>query len=162
MRTLLILFALVSVTAYSQEDLALATTKKLKKITYLSDEDQIKSVIIKETETYSAGDADGWRSCFTQSPKTAYVYRWPDGETGQIVGFEQLNAMMTESMNAEQVSNYKTLGRSDWNIKIKGDMAWVTYKEKASIDGKEYSIEEIRVLEKINGAWKLDMIGYIF
>lgn len=163
MRTLIIVFILLTAVGQAQENLAMLTKEAPIHIdSSFSDEDQIKAVIIKETDSYSNDDMDAWRSCFTQSAQTAYLYRWPDGTTGQVVGFKNLEAMVQGWMDGEEDSDYTTLDRYHWNIKINGDVAWVTYKEKAKIDGKEYTIEEIRILEKIGGQWKLDMIGYIF
>ena len=143
----------------AQEELALASFGNK---AILSDDAMIKAVIIKETEAYSQDDMNAWRSCFTQSPNTAYVYRWADGTTGQMVGFKNLEKMVQGWMDGEEDSEYQTLSRYDWNINLNGDMAWVTYKEKADIDGTEYTIQEIRILEKIDNEWKLDMIGYVF
>lgn len=163
MRTLFVVFVLLTAGGQAQETLAMLTKEAPTHIDgSFSDEDQIKTVIIKETDSYSNDDMNAWLSCFTQSAQTAYLYRWPDGTTGQVVGFKNLETMVQSWMNGEEDSDYKTIDRYHWNIKIKGDIAWATFKEKAEIDEQEYIVEEIRVLEKIEGQWKLDMIGYVF
>lgn len=163
MKSILVIIVFLTTMGHAQKDLAMVNSKKdVEKTSEIFEEDKIKAVIIKETEAFSNHDINAWRACFTQSSQTAYVYRWPDGTTGQIVGFKNLEKMVESWMEGEEDSVYKTLERVDWNIKIKDNMAWVTYKEKANIDGDEHLIEEIRILEKIKGVWKLDMIGYVF
>lgn len=146
MRTLLILSFLVTISSFGQ----------------IKEEESIKKVIIDETESYSKQDIETWRNCLTKSSKMAYVYGMPDGSTGAVIGYENIEKMMLEFLKENSQSTYITKKREDWNIKINGDMAWATYKEISVIDGQESEAQEIRVLEKIDGNWKLGLISFIY
>ena len=126
------------------------------------EESKIKKVILMETEAYKEGDIEKWKSTVTQSSKMVYVYGLDDGTTNQVIGFESLEKMMMEWMTNKVDSDYKTIERTGWNININNNVSWVTYREKAMLNGKVTIGEEIRVLEKINGDWKLDLVSFIF
>ncbi len=126
------------------------------------EEEKIKEVIIGETAAYEEGSIDKWRNVVTQSPKMTYLYGLQDGTTGHVVGFKALEKMILEWIADKEKSDYKTIERTHWNIKITGNTAWATYKEKAMVDGEMLIGEEIRILEKIDGKWKIDLVAFIF
>ena len=44
------------------------------------EEEQIKKVIIAETENYFARDLISWKACFVNNEKTAVIQKYSDGE----------------------------------------------------------------------------------
>ncbi|MEL6974334.1 MAG: hypothetical protein AAGL29_02955, partial [Bacteroidota bacterium] len=114
-----------------------------------------------ETMAYEQKSMDVWEATVTQSPKMAFIYGLSDGNRGHVIGYDNIKTLVQEWMNGED-DTYQFIERSDWNIKISGNHAWATFREKALVNGKTTIGEEIRVLEKIDGKWKLDVIAFIF
>ena len=126
------------------------------------EKEKIKEVILKETQAYEEGNMEKWKNTITQSKQMAYVFSLQNGTTKQVIGYENVAAMIAEWMGNKEDGAYETTERTNWNIKIVGDGAWAIFKEHALIDGKPVILEEIRFLEKIAGEWKLDLVSFIY
>ena len=125
-------FVLISLTVYS-------CNQKI-------DETQlIKTVIEKETNTWRAGDIKGHADCWHIQPYTRILVSTVNGVTLDISPKIMINPT-PDIMGDKSVSvntNYK--------ISINGNSAWST---TATDETKSYSYE-MRMLEKINGQWKI-------
>jgi len=114
------------------------------------DEMAIKQVIEDETKYFMARDFDKWANCVAHDPMTFFSWTSPfAGENGIMEnhGWENLSAAVKEYMTKHQ-PNEKETTRSNYQIRLKGDMAFVTFKENETVAGS-------RVMEKINGNWKI-------
>lgn len=56
----------------------------------------------------------------------------------------------------DRMGNGGTSENSNYQFSIHGDQAWVSHDERSTgKDGKISYSHEVRILEKVNGAWKL-------
>ncbi|MEO1484802.1 MAG: hypothetical protein AAFU57_03575 [Bacteroidota bacterium] len=125
------------------------------------EETKIKKVILAETMAYEQESMDAWEDTVTKSTNMTFVYGLADGTRGHINGYDNIKTLVQEWMDGEE-DTYEFIERSNWNIKINGNQAWATFREKATVNGQTTIGEEIRILEKIDGKWKLDVIAFIF
>lgn len=50
-----------------------------------------------------------------------------------------------------------TFTRLNWNIQIRGNVAWVSYTQRSETPEQKVESSETRVLERIKGSWKIAM-----
>jgi ketosteroid isomerase-like protein len=124
------------------------------------DEIAIKKLIHDETLAFSKGDLDAFMACYANKPYTHFSAM--TGAPGAAVliaadGWETIRAAFKpyfESAEGKAMSaNFVQPNRSDWMIEVRGNTAWAKYNQSAA-SGKSL---ELRVLEKIDGQWKMVM-----
>lgn len=110
----------------------------------------IKTVIEKETITWRLGDIKGHSECWQIQPYTRILVSTADGLTLDIPPNIMINPT-PDIMGDKSVSvntNYK--------ISVNGNSAWSSHdQETAAKDGTKSYSYEMRMLEKINGQWKI-------
>jgi hypothetical protein len=110
----------------------------------------IKAVIEKETTTWRIGDIKGHADCWHIQPYTRILVSTADGLTLDISPNIIINPT-PDIMGDKSVSvntNYK--------ISINGNSAWSSHdQETTATDGTKSYSYEMRMLEKINGQWKI-------
>ena len=110
----------------------------------------IKAVIEKETATWRIGDIKGHADCWHIQPYTRILVSTADGLTLDISPNIIINPT-SDIMGDNSVSvntNYK--------ISINGNSAWSSHdQETTATDGTKSYSYEMRMLEKINGQWKI-------
>lgn len=127
-----------------------------------AEEEQIKKVIIAETEHYFARDMMKWKACFVHTEKTAVIQKYANGEQVSVVGFNEMEARTKKAWEENPEMDFKIISRLQWNISITDNVAWVNFKERQTINGTERPSEEIRVLVKENNTWKIALLSSIF
>jgi hypothetical protein len=123
------------------------------------DETAIKAVIIGETDAYVRRDFDAWAAFYVDSPQTSYALT-PNSGPGTVVhraGFAEMKQNMKHWMAASPKSEMTSEGRDNWNIKIGGNMAWAQFVQHTTLVATKTKLDliELKVLEKINGQWKI-------
>jgi hypothetical protein len=129
--------------------------------TKAEDEAAIKNVIIGETQAYIDGDgkkllsfwADNKKSVENNSQFLVPILGQPyaKGESMQ-----KLLDVVVPNLKKQDV----TVAREDFEIRLNKDMAWATYTQKASANGTVFKTDrEARILERINGEWKIVYVG---
>ena len=124
-------------------------------------ESEIKNLILMESRFLQEGRFDKWINCFTQDDKTSFLQA-PPGDFGipvSLSGIHRLEEAGQDYLSAQSRLNIEVLDRSDWKISIKGDMGWVRFKQETSIDGSSFHSEEVRVVEKVDGDWKIALFA---
>jgi hypothetical protein len=110
----------------------------------------IKAVIEKETATWRIADIKGHADCWHIEPYTRILVSTADGLTLDISPNIIINPT-PDIMGDKSVSvntNYK--------ISINGNSAWSSHdQETTATDGTKSYSYEMRMLEKINGQWKI-------
>ncbi len=110
----------------------------------------IKQLLEKESATWRAGDIKGHADCWKIQPYSRILVSTADGTTHDIPPSHMINPT-PGSMDIGGVSV-----NTDYRMSIKGNYAWVSHKEESTAkDGKKNYSYEIRIVEKINGQWKL-------
>lgn len=136
MRKILLLIIAVSIitSAYSQQN----------------DESAIRQLLEKESATWRAGDIKGHADCWVSRPYSRILVSTADGTAFDVPVDMMINppANMVGKGGSSINTNYK--------MHISGNDAWVSHDEKSiAKDGSGTYSYEFRILEKVNGKWKL-------
>jgi hypothetical protein len=122
--------------------------------TQTTDESDIKKVCESETSSWLRGDLKSYEDCWKVQP---YSFVLVSLEDGTLVS---LTADQISSPDPKVMGGGGTFENSQYNIKINGNNAWATYAEvKTSSKGEQTPSKEVRILEKIDGKWKIVAIS---
>jgi len=115
-----------------------------------SEKADIIRVLEKESATWRSGDVQGHADCWYIQPYSRILISTADGAVLDIPP----DVMMHPPASA--IGRGGTAVNSNYKMSIHGNDAWVSHNEEStSKDGKKTYSYEIRMLEKINGSWKL-------
>ena len=116
----------------------------------IPDTTAIKQLLEKESTTFRSGDVKGHADCWKIQPYTRIVVSTADGKMIDVPP-----AMMVNP-RANAMGNGGTFSNSNYKISVMGNSAWVSHNEESvSKDGKKSYTVEFKMLEKINGDWKI-------
>ena len=132
------------------------------KIDYqLGDDAAVRQVIDAETKAYHEANLAVWRTNWATTP---YIER-QDEKLRKMANTPYLKGEALQKAYEEFAKTHKPTGLtpvvSDYESHVAGNMAWATYtqedkKADGSVGQKQRSL---RILEKINGQWKIVMIS---
>ena len=115
-----------------------------------NEEQAIKQLLEKESSTWRSGDIKAHADCWKIQPYSRILVSLGDSTVLDV----------PPSVMIDPPAN--TLGRggssvnSNYMFAVHGDNAWVTHNEESTAkDGKKTYSYEMRILEKIDGNWKL-------
>ncbi|MGB3145071.1 MAG: endo-arabinase [Maribacter sp.] len=115
-----------------------------------SEEEAIIALLEKESATWRSGDVKAHADCWTVKPYGRILVSTQDGNSFDVPPALMLNPP------ANMMGNGGTSKNSNYKMNISGDNAWVTHDEEStSKDGLTTYTYEMRILEKIDGQWKL-------
>jgi hypothetical protein len=119
-------------------------------------EASIKKVIEGETLAFANADLTAWSDYFVHQP----YLRWSVSPTMAFDGWDALykgakSFLANQSGRADANALHK-ITRSNWNIHINGDVAWVKYIQVT--EGNPNPSQQFRVLERSNNKWKISML----
>lgn len=120
----------------------------------------IHQVIENETQSFFARDYKAWKSNYAQTDYAFQAWSNDDGTFDSNVGWEDVNEQIGKYIaeNPEPVSSHPKVERKNMNYKFYGnDVAYLTWDQFNS-DRQEKNFhhsKEVRLLEKINGDWKI-------
>lgn len=110
----------------------------------------IKKVLEKESATWRSGDVKAHAECWHIQPYSRILVSLPDGTVLDVPPDAIINPKQDDADLGGTSVN------SDYKFSIHGDQAWVSHQEESTAkDGKKTYSYEIRILEKIEGDWKL-------
>ncbi|BAU52328.1 endo-arabinase [Mucilaginibacter gotjawali] len=126
---------LIALTGYSQS---------------IPDTTAIKQLLEKESTTFRNGDVKGHAECWKIQPYSRIVISTTDGKIIEVPPAIMINPP------ASMMGGGGTFTNSNYKISVMGNSAWLSHEEESvSKEGKKtYSIE-FKMLEKINGDWKI-------
>lgn len=116
----------------------------------------ILDVIKAETDYFIARDIEGMSRVFADRAYTQTIhdqYLAP-GEVVKVKGYENIIEGYERYFRLSDNIKYTPPERSDILIEVRGDVALVTYQEN-----QDHPHHNIRVLEKIDGVWKLVVVS---
>lgn len=124
-----------------------------------NDETIIKSVIEKETKAFFEIDQKGWQSYWAHTP---YAF-WSFADTTDVNSFSGWADISNGFNNYFQTSKPSTAKiERDWHhIIIHGNFAYVRFTQRVTDDSFRAPQAEMRVMEKINGTWKIVCVSVI-
>lgn len=114
------------------------------------EETAIKQLLEKESATWRSGDVKAHADCWHIQPYSRILVSLPDGTVTDVPPALMLNppAAIFGKGGSSVNSNYK--------MNITGTTAWVSHDEESTAaEGTKTFSSEFRMLEKINGQWKL-------
>jgi hypothetical protein len=112
------------------------------------DTQAIKNLLEKESSSWRLGDSKTHAACWHIQPYSKILISTVDGKTLDIPAEDIIKPIVNVSGGSSINTNYK--------MSIHDDNAWVSHDEVSiAKDGKKTFSHEIRLLEKINGNWKL-------
>ncbi len=116
---------------------------------HMDESTAIIQVLEKESATWRAGDFQGHADCWHIQPYSKILISTGDGTVLDIPP-----AAMVDP--ATSMGDGGSSSNSDYKMSIHADNAWVSHQEVSiSKDGAKTYSQELRLLEKINGQWKL-------
>ena len=128
------------------------------------DEEDIKKVMSSNTEYWLDGNLEAWSEGFIHEPYLTWSVT-NGGEPGDVIttrGWEALKTFMTGWFASDKSALVKEWRKSkdtsdNWLIQIRSNTAYVSFNVHSENEEKKTKSDktEIRVLEKINGNWKV-------
>lgn len=127
----------------------LLTSFLLNAQTHMDESAVIQQLLEKESATWRSGDFAAHADCWHIQPYSRILISTPEGKTYDVPAALMKDPSVKMGDGGSSVnSNYK--------MSIHGDYAWVSHEEISTAkDGVKTYSHEVRMLEKINGAWKL-------
>ena len=126
---------------------SIATVMKAQSV---NDTSAIKQLLEKESATWRSGDIQAHADCWQIQPYSKILVSTPEGKS--FVVPPQLMIHPPTGMAGKGGSSMN----SNYTFSIHGNDAWVSHDEESTTkDGVKNYTHEIRILEKINGQWKL-------
>ena len=115
-----------------------------------SDSIAIVRLLEKESATWRSGDVAAHADCWHIQPYSRILVSTTDGKALDVPPDLMIHPP------AGMMGNGGTSVNSHYKMSITGNTAWVSHNEKSTgADGKESFSYEMRMLEKIDGQWKL-------
>ncbi|MFN7117475.1 MAG: hypothetical protein ACK4TA_11795 [Saprospiraceae bacterium] len=130
-----------------------------------AEEEAIKNIIIKETLSFYYCDAAAWESTMLPVDHhtwTVTTFNDPgSAATGQGLSF--INNMKNYLNSGNCKKSEPKIKYSDWNIQIRGNVAWAAYKERTTMpDDTEIDAYTMKILEKQDGVWKISATSSVW
>jgi hypothetical protein len=119
----------------------------------------IKDLIEKETKAFFEIDYKTWADSWAQ---TKYAF-WSFGDTTDVnsfSGWERINNGFSEYFRTAKPSK-ANIERTWHDIKIFGNGAYARFTQHVKDNTERAPQEEVRVLEKIDGKWKIVCVSVI-
>ena len=121
-----------------------------------ADETSLKKIIEDETLAFANADLAAWSDFFVHEP----YLRWSVSATMAFDGWDALyngaKSFLESQSGRKDADALHQITRSDWNIHIIGDMAWVKFAQLT--EGDAAAVQQFRVLERSNGKWRIAML----
>tara|TARA_R110000787_G_scaffold194389_1_gene305951 strand:+ start:139 stop:573 length:435 start_codon:yes stop_codon:yes gene_type:complete len=115
-----------------------------------TDKESIVSLLEKESLTWRSGDIEGHENCWSIKPYSRILVSTPDGNSIDVPPEMMINPP------ANMMGNGGTSKNTNYKMNVTGDNAWVSHDEESTTkEGITTYTYEIRLLEKIDGEWKL-------
>lgn len=115
-----------------------------------ADETAIKKVCEAETRTWLNGDKAGHAACWHVQPYSMVLVSLPDGTFISAAGNE------IKPTEDQAMGGGGTFANSNYVIRVNGNTAWTTFDQTgADTKGNKMTAKELRILEKVNGEWKI-------
>jgi len=134
----------------------------------MTDEAAIMEVIAAEAKAFWDKDFDALAACHVQEEYTRRMGWWERGGITDRHGWSEIGTIMRDHFARDPVPNPSAAAvrRENVNIRVMGDMAWVTF-DQHSIDAGEPLMDmpgvshETRILERHGGRWLIACVGYL-
>ena len=130
------------------------------------DEEEIKKLMVDETNYFVERNFEKWAESWVKEPYITWTVT-NGGEPGDVLTFrswDSLKTFMSDFLGKlppafTTAMKKTTVTRDKWQIQTRGNTAFVSFNQHTENVEKQTKsdITETRVLEKINGVWKIAM-----
>jgi len=138
---------------------AVAQEKKKKDKSNSNEVELVKAAIDKESKAFFEINSTAWTDSWAHVP---YAY-WSFADTTDVNFFEGWDAIEKGFSDYFRTSKPSTtkMERNWHEVRVYGNFAYARFTQKVQDDVGRDEQAEVRVLEKINGQWKLVHVGVI-
>lgn len=119
--------------------------------------DAIKKVIISETDSWAKKDYAAWQKAWYQGADamSVYISKYFHQEKS---GWDEISTAMKGQMKENPEPLDAKIMRDNFQVRVDGDLAWITYDEKyvmkdETARGREWHSRQFRTLVKKDDAW---------
>ena len=137
-------------------------------VDYASEQEAIFAVIDGESKAFWDKDYEAWASHWIHEPYIRTMGWWPDGGVTVVAGWDSRAERMKRNFEASPEPNptANAFRRENVNIRIFRDVAWLTYDQYGLDTGDSLMdmpglSRETRILEKVDGEWKIAYVGWL-
>jgi Domain of unknown function (DUF4440) len=124
------------------------------------EETAIRKVIQDETVAYYAGNAETLLAQWSDRPNTEYQNQYIKQFIGSPYAKGETMLKLQDVMRKFVKKQEANVKEDDFEIRLKGDMAWVTFTQVVNQNDKVMQHQrQTRILEKINGDWKIVFVS---
>jgi hypothetical protein len=133
-----------------------------------NDATAIMQVIADESSAFWNKEFEAWAHCWAHTSYVRLTGWWARGGITVMEGWEALRSRVKATMDANPEPNPTAarVRRENVNLRISGEMAWVTFdqfgQDTGDLDMDMPGLSrEARVLEKHNGEWKIVYVNWL-
>lgn len=148
------ILALIFSGAFGQEK-----KKKSQQNTASNEVELVKAAIDKESKAFFQIDHKTWTECWAHTP---YAY-WSFADTTDVnffEGWDAINSGFAEYFKTSKPSTTQ-MERQWQEVRVYGNSAYARFTQKIKDDVGRDEQAEVRVLEKVDGQWKIVHVGVI-
>ena len=128
----------------------------------------IMQVIADESAAFWKKDFAAWAHCWRHTAYIRMIGWWARGGITVIEGWDALSSRVQATMaaNPEPNPTAQRVRRENVNLRLEGNMAWVTFDQYGQDTG-DLAMDmpglsrETRILEKHQDAWKIVYISWL-
>lgn len=122
-----------------------------------AEKEAIKRVIMEETESYLSVDEASWAATWLPASYAYWSFSDKDGSQ-YISGWDNIRQTFDQYFKSQKPSKAK-LSYTWTEIRVYSNGAYVRFKEKADDGNRVEVTDQVRILEKKDGKWRI--IGMI-
>lgn len=131
-----------------------------------NEKDNIKAVLKEESDGWWEKDFKKFSKNWAHEDFVRRMGWWKEGGISVVEGWDDIAERTKNSMAKFPDPSPQITTRKNWNIRISDKMAWVTFDQYGKNTGEDDMempglSHESRILEKINGEWKIVYMGYL-
>ncbi len=123
------------------------------------DIEAIKAVIEQETKAFFQIDKTTWSDSWVHEPYSFWSFA-DTTDVNSFSGWASIEKGFADYFRTAKPSN-ATIDRTWHDIKVFGNGAYARFTQKVNDNSHRPLQEEIRVLEKVKGAWKIVCVSVI-
>ncbi|MBD2702042.1 hypothetical protein IC229_15435 [Spirosoma sp. BT702] len=120
-----------------------------------SENEAIKRVLFNETEGFFTRDKARWADSWAHTPYVNFAANLYGGDFRLIKGWTDLEKQFASQFKSKKIIDKVTVQNANYTIHQNGNMAFVTYDQTLLDSHGKTTSKETRVVEKINGNWKI-------
>ncbi|MEM9835944.1 MAG: hypothetical protein AAF828_05550 [Bacteroidota bacterium] len=144
-----------------------AVNTPIENIDVAAEKEAIKATILSESAAFESKDIYQILEHYIDEDRITIIRNVPINDV-EILKFRgdrnRLGKMFTARLTNLDNAVFQMTKRTDWHINLspRADMAWVNFFQTMQSGDEVIRSEEVRVLEKVDGKWKLAHVGGFF